>query len=177
MGRALGTIAATAAVLLSLSACSGSDGDDDSGSGDEPSAEISSTLSPREDKAAITAAIADYDKALVGFNDAQEVTDDLAAVTTEQWAGSLLTNYEDNLFSNDQQMIGRWRTIVGVITLDGNEAEARVCNDGSKVFVVDRGSDSTRGAQPRGRAPGTVALVLEEDGWKVDGYAVTDGLC
>ena len=51
-----------------------------------------------------------YDRALVTVNRKQEVTPQLEAVTTEAWAEQLLTTYDDNLFSNGLQMVGRWRT-------------------------------------------------------------------
>ncbi len=177
MRRLTGAAAAATATLLTLTACSGSD-DDGGSSDDEPSLGSPSPSVPAaDDKADIEAVIAAYDRALVTVNRAQQVTDQLSAVATDAWAEQLVTTYEDNLFSNDLTMVGRWRTEVEAVTVDGDSAEAQVCADGNKVYVVESGGPIPSGAQSQGRSGGVISLVREDDGWQVDGNATGEGKC
>lgn len=170
------TVAITAA-LLTLTGCGGNDDDpeetDDSPSFSQPSA----TAADKSDEADVKAAIRDYDRALVSFNREQEVTAELEAVATDAWADQLFTTYDDNIFSNGLEMVGRWRTIVQSVSVAGDSAEARVCNDGNKVYVVDQGAGIPNGAQSQGRSTGVISLVREDDGWQVDGNAIGEGKC
>jgi hypothetical protein len=177
MRRLPATAAAMSTVLLLAAACSGSDGKDDSdNSGEGPSAG-STPASPREDKAAVVAAIAAYDQALVTVNREHGVTSELSAVATDAWAEQLVTTYDDNLFSNGLEMVGRWSTEVESVAIDGDSAKADVCSDGSKVYVVEGGGDVPRGTSSLGRTRGVIKLVREDDGWQVDGNASESGLC
>lgn len=174
MRRLAGAAAATA-MVLTVTACSGS-GDDADKSDDEPSLGASTTPASADDKAEIKAVIAAYDRALVTVNREQEVTPELEAVATDAWAEQLVTTYDDNLFSNGLQMLGRWRTEVESVTVDGDSAAADVCADGNKVFVVE-GDSIPSGTQSQGRARGVISLVREDDGWQVDGNTTEEGLC
>jgi hypothetical protein len=171
------TVAITAA-LLTLTACSGSEDEDDK-SDDAPSLAPSEedTAPPADDDAEIEAAIAAYDKALVTVNREHEVTPELSAVATDTWADQLVTTYDDNLFSNGLEMVGRWRTKVSSVTVDGDSAQAEVCSDGTKVYVVEGGGPVPSGASNQGRAPATVSLVREDEGWQIDGNATEEGRC
>ena len=108
-----------------------------------------------DDKAEIEAAVAAYDRALVTVNREQEVTPQLSAVATDAWAEQLVTTYDDNLFSNGLTMVGRWRTKVESVTIDGDSAEADVCSDGNKVYVVEGGGSIPSGTQSQGRSRGS----------------------
>lgn len=175
MRRLTGAVAAATAVVLTTTACSGSDDGDKTD--DEPSLGAPTTSAPDGDeKVEIRAAIAAYDRALVTVNRKQEVTPQLEAVTTEEWAEQLLTTYDNNLFSNGLQMVGRWRSEVRTVAVDGDNAEAAVCADGTKVYVVE-GESIPSGAQSQGRRRGVIALVREDDGWQVDGNATEESQC
>lgn len=177
MRRQLCTAAALAAVLLTATACGGSDESDDAA--DEPSLgkPSPSETAVVDDETAIERTIAGYDRALVTINREKDVTPEFIAVATETWADRLLTTYDDNLFSNGLVMVGRWRTTVETVKVDGDTAEVDVCIDGNKVYVVEDGESIGSGAQSQGRFPGTVSLVRESGGWKVDGTDSTEGSC
>ena len=110
-------------------------------------------------------------------NREQAVTPQLSAVATDAWTEQLITNYEDNLFSNGLTMVGRWRTKVEAVTIDGDSAEADVCSDGNKVYVVEGGGSIPSGTSSQGRRPSTISLVREDAGWQVDGSATEEGKC
>ncbi len=169
--------AAIMAALLTLTACSGTDVTDGSDEPPSPSQSPSATAAEKPDEAGVKAAIRDYNRALVSFNREQDVTPELEAVTTEAWADQLLTTYDDNIFSNGMEMVGRWRTIVQSVSVAGDSATAQVCNDGNKVYIVDRGAGIPDGAQSQGRSTGVIALVREDDEWKVDGNVIEEGAC
>ena len=105
------------------------------------------------------------------------MTPELEAVTTDAWADQLFTTFDDNIFSNGLQMVGRWRTKVESVSVAGDSAEADVCSDGNKVYVVDRGAGIPNGAQSQGRSTGLISLVREDDGWQVDGNVIGEGKC
>jgi hypothetical protein len=73
-------------------------------------------------------------------------------------------------------MVGRWRTDVRTVTVDGDNAEASVCADGTKVFVVE-GESIPSGALSQGRRRGVVVLVREDDGWQIDGNSTEESQC
>lgn len=177
MRRLTGAVAAATATLLTLTACSGSD-DEGGKSDDEPSlASPTTSASVADDEAEIEAAVAAYDRALVTVNREQEVTPQLSAIATDAWAEQLVTTYDDNLFSNGLTMVGRWRTEVETVTIDGDSAEADVCSDGNKVYVVEGGGSIPSGTRSQGRTPATISLVREDDGWQIDGNATEEGKC
>ena len=178
MRRLTGAAAVATAALLSLTACSGSD-DDGRQERRRTVARIAdaSTGSTNDDKADIESAVAAYYRALVTVNREQDVTPQLSAVATDAWTEQLVTNYDDNLFSNGLTMVGRWRTKVEAVTIDGDSAEADVCSDGNKVYVVEGGGSIPSGTSSQGRRPSTISLVREDAGWQVDGSATEEGKC
>ncbi|WP_322937604.1 nuclear transport factor 2 family protein [Nocardioides bizhenqiangii] len=177
MRRLTGTAAPAIALLLTMTACSDS-GDDGDAGGDEPSLGSPTTsVASVDDKAEIKAAVAAYDRALVTINREKEVTPEFTAVATETWADRLLTTYNDNVFSKGLVMVGRWRTMVETVKVDGDTAEADVCIDGNQVYVVEDGESVGSGAQSQGRFPGSISLVRDSGGWKVDGADSTEGSC
>lgn len=168
-------IAAAIAVLLTATGCSGSETDDDKAD-PEAAPAPSPTAASAQDEADVVAVIAAYDRALVTVNREQAVTDQLEQVATDAWAAQLLSTYEDNVFSNGLVITGRQRTEVRSVAVDGDAAWAEVCSDGSRVYVVEAGSE-TDGAQSRGRTRGVITLVREAGGWQVDGNASEEGRC
>ncbi len=176
MRRLAGAVAAATATLLTLTACSGADDGDKSE--DEPSLGAPTTSTPvADDEAEIEAAVAAYDRALVTVNRERSVTPQLSAIATDAWAEQLVTTYDDNLFSNGLTMVGRWRTTVESVTIDGDRAEADVCSDGNKVYVVEGGGAVPSGTRSQGRTAATISLVREDVGWQVDGNATEEGQC
>jgi len=174
MRNAMCTLAAITAALLTLTACGGSD-DESPKTDDEPSQ--STPTKSVDDEAAIEGVVAAYDRALVTVNEQHEVTPQLTAVATDDWAEQLVTTYDDNLFSNGLEMVGRWRSQVESVTVDGDQAEADVCSDGNKVYVVDGGGSIPSGTRSQGRTPAVLSLVREDDGWQVDGNEIGEGKC
>lgn len=180
MRRLRGAAAAATALLTTSTACSGSDDRPDDGPGAArslPPTSIAPTAATADDRAAIKAVIAAYDRALVTVNREHALTPELDATATDAWAEQLITTYDDNLFSNGQEMVGRWRTEVASATVAGDTARAQACSDGTEVFVVASGGDVPRGATSRGRTRVTISLVREDLGWQIDGYASDEGLC
>ena len=98
-------------------------------------------------------------------------------MTTEAWADQLFRTFDDNIFSNGLEMVGRWRTTVESVRIAGESAEADVCSDGNKVYVVDQGAGIPNGARSQGRSTGVITLVREDDGWQVDGNVIGEGKC
>lgn len=180
MNRLSGAIALTAVLVVSA-ACGESDAGD--GTDDQPSLDGSSSTSEAaiddavDDEAAIEATIADYDRALVTVNRKHRLTPQLTAVATESWADELLATYDDNLFSKDLEMVGRWQTKVETVSVEGDAAEVEVCTDGNEVYVVETGGDVPSGTLSQGRFPGTVSLVRESGTWKIDETESGEGPC
>jgi len=168
------TLAAIAAALLTLTACGGSD-DESPTTVAEPSQ--STPTKSVDDEAAIEDVVAAYDRALATVNERHEVTPQLTAVATDDWAEQLVTTYDDNLFSNGLEMVGRWRSQIESVTVDGDQAEADVCSDGNKVYVVEGGGSIPSGTRSQGRTPAVISLVREDDGWQVDGNEIGEGKC
>jgi hypothetical protein len=166
------------AALMTLTACSGSDDEGDKGE-DAPSLGPSDkdTAPTADDKAEIETVIAAYDRALATVNRKHEVTPELDDVATDAWAEQLLTTYDDNLFSNGLEMVGRWRTKVSSVTVDGDTAEAEVCSDGTTVYVVEGGGPVPSGASNQGRTRAVISLVREDEGWQIDGNATEEAQC
>lgn len=177
MTHAMRAAAVLAALLLVASGC-GSD-DSKSDGADEPDLDPSSdtTTAPVDDETAIKETIAAYDKALVTLNKEQDLTPALDDAATDEWARELVTTYDDNLFSRHLVMTGRWHTIVDSVAVDGDSAEAEVCNDGTRVYVIDRGGEIENGSASQGRTRGVLRLVREADGWQVDGNTNEEGSC
>ena len=142
---------------------------------DEPSQ--SSPTKSVDDEAAIEDVVAAYDRALVTVNQQHDVTPQLTAVATDDWAEQLVTTYDDNLFANGLEMVGRWRSQVESVSVAGDQAEADVCSDGNKVYVVEGGGSIPSGTRSQGRTPAVISLVREDDGWQVDGNAIGEGKC
>jgi len=174
------TATAVTAALLAFAGCSDGDGDSDK-SDDKPDLSeptvTEATDADQADEQDVKAAIRAYDKALVSFNRERGLTPDFEAVTTESWADTLLQNFDDNIFSNGLEMVGRWRTIVRSVSVAGDTADANVCSDGNKVYVVEQGGGIPNGAQSQGRSAGAISLVREDDGWQVDGNVTGEGKC
>lgn len=173
MRRATRTALAVATAVAILTGCSDDEKPDDPAPA-APSA--SPTDAGPEDVRGVRQTLKVYDRALASFVESRSVTPELEEVTTEAWAEQLLRTYDDNIFSTDLEVVGRYRTDVRSVQVADDVAQAVVCADGSKVYVVERGA-GTGGSEPRGRRVGTVALVNEDGTWKVDGYTTGENRC
>jgi hypothetical protein len=177
MTRAKCTAAAFTVVLLTLTACGGTDDDSGDTGSDEPSFDSPSESEPVDDEAAIEQTLADYDQALVSMNREQELPAALTAVATDAWADQLFTTYDENFFDNGMALTGRWRTKVDDVTVDGDTAEAEVCIDGNRVYLIEIGGEIPSGAVSQGQSPGVISLVRDGTDWKVDGNKIEEGPC
>lgn len=171
------TAAACTAALLTLTACGGSGGGSDDTTGDAPSLDAPSSSVPVDDEAAIEQTLAGYDQALASMNREQRMPRTLTAVATDAWADQLFATYTENFFDNGLTLTGRWRTKVDDITIDGDTAEAEVCIDGNRVYLIDIGGTIPSGAVSQGRSPGVISLVRDGAAWKVEGNQIGEGPC
>lgn len=167
-------VAAAATATLLLGACSGS-GD----SGIEPLATASTdadglTAEQRE----VVDAVDAYQAALIDYQKGDRDID-LTQFATEELASGIADGVEQSLDDEDRQLIGETSVMTAdTVSIDGDTATWKGCNDSTGLFVVPEGDDAPGVGSQRFEAERTVYTLVRQDGaWMVSDATSEDTPC
>lgn len=162
----------TAALLLGLAGCGGSENTEEPG---DLAIEGTDSSGP---EAQLEELVADYESALTRLKKTEAAEGSLDGVLTPELAESYLANYRKNVFGAGKTIAGRWQIKVEDVEVDGDAASIDVCSDGREVYVVDArkpqvGEDSMSFTQ----SARTLEATHTDDGWLISKEKERKGSC